>query len=57
MFLGVSPVMAYQTMSNMYLLMGQRDQAIWALRQALETLDDPYLRARLMQIEGGAGVR
>ena len=49
--------MAYQTMSNMYLLMGQRDQAIWALRQALETLDDPYLRARLMQIQGGAGVR
>ncbi|MBP2689347.1 MAG: hypothetical protein H6Q83_1534, partial [Deltaproteobacteria bacterium] len=57
MFLGVSPVMAYQTMSNMYLLMGRRDQAIWVLRQALETLDDPYLRARLMQIEGGAGVR
>ena len=57
MFLGVSPVMAYQTMSNMYLLMGQRDKAIWALRQALETLDDPYLRARLMQLQGGAGVR
>ena len=57
MFLGVSPVMAYQTMSNMYLLMGQRDQAIWVLRQALETVDDPYLRSRLMQLQGGPGVR
>jgi hypothetical protein len=57
MYLGVSPVIAYQTMSNMYLLMGQRDKAIWALRQALETLDDPYLRARLMQLQGGVGVR
>jgi hypothetical protein len=57
MFLGVSPVVAYQTMSNMYLLMGQRDQAIWALRQALQTLDDPYLRARLLQIEGGGRTR
>jgi hypothetical protein len=56
-FLGVSPVMAYQTISNMYLLMGQRDKAIWALREALETEDNPYLRARLMQIQGGAGVR
>jgi hypothetical protein len=57
MFLGISPVMAYQTISNMYLLMGQRDKAIWAIRQGLETVDDPYLRARLMQIQGGAGVR
>jgi len=56
-FLGVSPVMAYQTISNMYLLMGQRDKAIRALREALETEDNPYLRARLMQIQGGAGVR
>jgi len=57
MFLGVSPIMAYQTMSNMYMLMGQRDNAIRVLRQALETVDDPYLRARLMQIQGGAGIR
>ena len=57
MFLGISPVVAYQTMSNMYMMMGQRDQAIWALRQALETMDDPYLRARLMQLQGGVGVR
>ena len=56
-FLGVSPVVAYQTMSNMYLLLGQRDKAIWALRQALETVDDPYLRARLTQLQGGVGTR
>jgi hypothetical protein len=55
MFLGVSPVVAYQTMSNMFLLLGQRDKAIWALRQALETVDDPYLRGRLMQLEQGQG--
>jgi hypothetical protein len=57
MFLGVSPVVAYQTMSNMFLLLGQRDKAIWALRQALETVDDPYLRARLTQLQGGVGTR
>jgi hypothetical protein len=57
MFLGISPVVAYQTMSNMFQLLGQRDKAIWALRQALETVDDPYLRARLMQLQGGVGTR
>ncbi|MBF8260006.1 MAG: hypothetical protein HW377_2380, partial [Actinobacteria bacterium] len=57
MFLGVSPVTSYQTMSNMFLLLGQRDKAIWALRQALETVDDPYLRARLTQLQGGVGTR
>jgi hypothetical protein len=57
MFLGVSPVTSYQTMSNMFLLLGQRDNAIWALRKALETVDDPYLRARLGQLQGGVGTR
>jgi hypothetical protein len=57
MFLGISPVVAYQTISNMYLMLGQRDKAILALRQALETVDDPYLRARLMQLQGGVGTR
>jgi len=57
MFLGISPVVAYQTMSNMFLLLGQRDKAIWALRQALESGDNPYLRARLMQLQGGVGAR
>jgi hypothetical protein len=57
MFLGISPVVAYQTMSNMFLLLGQQDKAIWALRQALKTVDDPYLRARLTQLQGGVGTR
>jgi hypothetical protein len=56
-FLGVSPAVAYQTMSNMYLVMGNRDKAIQALRDALEEWDDPYLRARIRQLEGGAGSR
>ncbi len=54
MYLGVSPVVAYQTMSNMYLYMGDRPQAIRMLRKALEYVDDPYLRGRLAQLEGGA---
>jgi hypothetical protein len=57
MFLGVHPVTAYQTMSNMYLIMGKRDMAIQILREALEEVDDPYLRARISQLEGGAGPR
>ena len=55
-FLGVSPVIAYQTMSNMYLLLGQRDKAIWALREAWKR-GRSYLRARLMQLQGGVGTR
>jgi len=56
MFLGISPVMAYQTMSNMYLVMGDRSGAVQSLRRALEEVDDPYLRNRLMQLEQGRGV-
>ncbi|MBP2689311.1 MAG: hypothetical protein H6Q83_1498, partial [Deltaproteobacteria bacterium] len=54
-FLGVSPVVAYQTMANMYLMMGDRPGAISSLRRALEEVDDPYLRSRLMQLEQGKG--
>ena len=54
-FLGVSPVVAYQTMSNMYLMMGDRQEAIESLRRALEEVNDPYLRGRLMQLEQGQG--
>jgi hypothetical protein len=54
-YLGVSPLVAYQTMSNMYLILGQRDNAIRMLRKAIEEEgEEPYLRARLMQLEGGA---
>jgi len=54
-FLGVSPVVAYQTMANMYLLLGDRRGAIESLRRGLEEVDDPYLRGRLMQLEQGQG--
>ena len=57
MFLGVSPVVAYQTMANMYLLLGDRQEAIQSLRRGLEKVDDPYLRGRLMQLQGGVGTR
>ncbi|MBE0606160.1 MAG: hypothetical protein IH610_07745 [Deltaproteobacteria bacterium] len=56
-FLGVSPVVAYQTMANMYLMMGNRRGAIESLRRGLEEVDDPYLRGRLMQLEQGQGSR
>ena len=56
-FLGVSPVVAYQTMANMYLMMGDRPGAIESLRRGLEEVDDPYLRGRLMQLEQGQGTR
>ncbi|HEY5460487.1 MAG TPA: hypothetical protein VIJ89_01940, partial [Deferrimonas sp.] len=56
-FLGVSPVIAYQTMANMYLLMGDRKGAIESLRGGLKEMDDPYLRGRLMQLEQGQGTR
>jgi hypothetical protein len=54
-FLGISPVIAYQTMANMYMLLGDRREAIQSLRRALEEVDDPYLRGRLMQLEQGQG--
>ena len=54
-FLGVSPVIAYQTMANMYLMMGDRPRAVESLRRGLEEVNDPYLRARLMQLEQGQG--
>jgi hypothetical protein len=56
-YLGVSPVIAYQTMANMYLLMGDRQEAIQSLRRGLEEVNDPYLRGRLLQLQGGVGTR
>jgi hypothetical protein len=43
-------------MANMYMLLGDRREAIRSLRRALEEVDDPYLRGRLMQLEQGQGV-
>jgi hypothetical protein len=57
LFLGVSPVVAYQTMANMYLMIGDRPGAIESLRRGLKKVDDPYLRGRLMQLEQGQGTR
>ncbi len=54
-FLGVSPVIAYQTIANMYLMMGDRQGAIESLRKGLEEVNNPYLRGRLMQLEQGQG--
>ena len=54
-FLGISPVVAYQTMANMYLMMGDRPKAIQSLQSGLEEVDDPYLRGRLLQLEQGQG--
>ncbi|PWB67655.1 MAG: hypothetical protein C3F14_01555 [Deltaproteobacteria bacterium] len=60
MHLGVSPIVAYQNISNMYQLMGDFPAAVRSLQQAVETTDDPFLRSRLMQLErriGGAPTR
>lgn len=57
MYLGVSPVMAYQNISNMYQILGNRQAAIQTLKSALEVSDDPHLRGRLMQLEQAAGGR
>jgi len=51
-YLGVSPLVAYQTMSRMYEMMGNRAAAIQALRDALEYRDLPLLRSQLMRLEG-----
>jgi hypothetical protein len=55
MNLGVSPVIAYQNISNMHQVLGDLPAAILSLKEALNTFDDPYLRARLMQLEKAAG--
>jgi hypothetical protein len=52
MFLGVSPVVAYQTMSNMYMVMGDRRGAVEILRKGFAETREPFLRERLRQLEG-----
>lgn len=51
MFLGVSPVVAYQNMSAMYEIMGDYPKAIQAIKAALREANDPYLRSRLAHLE------
>lgn len=55
MYLGVSPMVAYQTMSNMYRMMGDYASAAAMLRKGLETAEDPFLRAQLNQLEQAGG--
>lgn len=55
LYLGVSPLMAYANITNMYLALGRRQEAIDVLRKSLEFYDEPYLRNRLMQLEKGGG--
>ena len=51
MHLGVSPVIAYANITNMYLTMGRKQSAIDALRKALGEMDNPYLRSMLVRLE------
>ena len=51
MYLGVSPVMAYANIVNMYMTMGKKQSAIDALRKALGEEDNPYLRSMLTRLE------
>ena len=55
MYLGVSPLVAYQNIASMYMTQGNRQAAIDALRKGVEVHDEPYLRSLLMQIEQGGG--
>jgi hypothetical protein len=55
MYLGVSPVMAYANIANMYLTMGKKQEAIDVLRKSLKEHDAPYTRNMLMQLERGGG--
>ncbi len=55
LYLGVSPLIAYQNITNMYMNMGNRQAAVKALRKAVEVHGEPYLRNLLTQIEQGGG--
>ncbi len=53
LYLGVSPVMVYANIANMYMTMGKRQEAIDVLRMSLKENDEPYIRNMLMQLEQG----
>jgi predicted Zn-dependent protease len=56
MYLGVSPVVAYANIANMYLSLGKGQEAIDVLRNSLKEHDEPYIRNMLRQLErGGRG--
>jgi len=47
LFLGVSPIVVYQTMARMYELMGDIPSSKWAWERAIEYVDDPAMKARM----------
>jgi hypothetical protein len=51
LYLGVSPVVAYRNIATMHEVMGDRQAAIDALREALSIREEPFLRSTLMQLE------
>lgn len=55
MYLGVSPLVAYQNISTMYQILGDLPAAAQSLRKALEVVDNPILRNRLSQLERASG--
>jgi hypothetical protein len=62
MFLGVSPVIGYATIANMYGMLGNRQAAIAALREGLARVSgDPrsaaLLNERLYELQGGGQFR
>ncbi|HEY5997554.1 MAG TPA: hypothetical protein VIU29_11070, partial [Candidatus Deferrimicrobiaceae bacterium] len=61
-YLGISPVVAYMTIAEMYEMLGDRAAAIAAIRQGLEIVGDdpqaaPIFNNRLLQIQGGGAFR
>ncbi|HEY3490325.1 MAG TPA: hypothetical protein VGK27_09420 [Candidatus Deferrimicrobiaceae bacterium] len=60
MYLGISPVVAYMTISDMYQLVGDRQGAIAALRKGAGEVggeEANMLNGRLLQIQGGGAFR
>ncbi|MEW6721316.1 MAG: hypothetical protein AB1346_12775 [Thermodesulfobacteriota bacterium] len=51
MFLGVHPAQTYNTVANMYLVLGERDNAIETLRAGVAETGNPFLRNRLLGLE------
>jgi hypothetical protein len=60
MFLGISPVVAYMTMCDMYEVLGDKNGALDSIRQGIARVgaDSPeakVLNERLFQLQGGGG--
>lgn len=51
-FLGVHPAQVYNTVASMHLVLGERDNAIETLRIGVAETGNPFLRNRLLSLEG-----